>query len=322
VLIYNIRNQIAFAGFILFLGVRGMKRFLVFSVVLILMLSVCGCRSQTELIDEPRIPAAGSAPSEPETSAENELVTVRIECEANIGAGKMLSWMYGKKNEGVDIQFKTGDISDAVEAVRAGDAQAALFGLNRDERAQYEDMDIDLLFSDGIAIIVNPGNGVEDISLEQLEGILTGEITDWEQVGAASGAITVYAGASPYLQRQIERKFGIALDENVSDDYTSYKGDCGCEAVKNEAAGISFTSLAAAVGRDDIKVLKIGGVAPEGENIASGRYPLKRDYYIMTAKEGQDGQEEQHEHAVKFAQYCKSDPDVAAYLYDKGYIKP
>ncbi|MGE5493730.1 MAG: substrate-binding domain-containing protein [Burkholderiales bacterium] len=299
-----------------------MKRFLVFAVILILMLCVCGCRNQAELITEPRIPAAGSAPSEPEESAENGPVTVRVECEANIGVGKMLSWMYGKKNEGVDIQFKTGDISSAIEAVRAGDAEAALFGLNRDELAQYEDMDIDFLFSDGIAIIVNPDNGAEDISLEQLEGILTGEITDWQQIGAAPGAISVYAGASPFLQRQIERKFGIALDDNVSDDYTSYKGDYGCEAVKNEAGGISFTSLAAAVGRDDVKVLSIGGVAPEGENIASGRYPLKRDYYILTAKEGQDGQEEQHEHAVKFAQYCKSDPDVAAYLYDKGYIKP
>ena len=299
-----------------------MKRFLVFAAVLTLLLCVCGCRSQTEITGEPRIPAAGSAATEKASAEGGGPIIVRVECEANISVGKMLSWMYGKKDEGVDIQFETGDISGAIKAVRAGDAQAALFGRSRDELAQYDDFDIALLFSDGIAIIVNSGNGVEDISLEQLEGILTGKITGWEQVGAAPGPISVYAGNSPYLQRQIERKFGIALGENVSTDYAYYKGDYGCEAVKNEAGGISFTSLAAAEGRDDIKALKIGGVAPQRENVASGSYPLKRDYYILTAKDVQDGQEEQHEQAVKFVEYCESDPDVAAYLYDKGYTKP
>lgn len=293
-----------------------MKRFFVFAVLIVLMLSVCGCQEQMAKLNENEVPAAGSAPAGPEASVSGSPapVLVRVECEDYLDIGKMLSWMYEKRNGDVDIQFDAADsVSGAIDNIKAGDAQAALLGLSEDELSEYGDMKPSFLFSDGIAIIVNSGNGVENLSLEQLKGIFTGDITDWAEVGGAAGRITVYAGLSPYIQKRIDETLNITTGGNFSSDYTSYKGDYGCEAVKNEAGGISFASLSAALGNDGVKALSIEGVAPEADTIASGSYPLKRDFYIITAD---------FEQAVKFAEYCQSDPDVAAYLYDKGYVRP
>ena len=37
---------------------------------------------------------------------------------------------------------------------------------------------------DGIAVIVNTANTVEDLTMDQIRGIYVGEITDWADVAA------------------------------------------------------------------------------------------------------------------------------------------
>jgi phosphate transport system substrate-binding protein len=287
-----------------------MKRCVIFALLLAAVLACASCQT-SEKISEAQVPAAGSAPAgQPSASGEPEPVLIRVECEDGLDLGKMLSWMYGKRNEDVKIEFKTSGLSEGMESVKAGDSQAALFGLDDSELSQFADMKPELFFADGIAVIVNESNSIEGLTAEQLSAILAGKITDWAEVGGAAGQITVYAGLAPY-GRQIENTLGVTFG-SMSEDYTSYNGDYGCEAIRNEAGGISFTSLASAAGKN-VKVLKLDGAAPSGEAVMSGAYTLKRDYYLISG-----GDEE----TQKFIDYCLEDPDVAAYIYDKGYIKP
>lgn len=291
-----------------------MKKVWIFTVFLIITLCACACQGQVEKLGEAEVPAAGSAPAGPSASASGEPgpAVVRVECEQYLDLGKMLSWMYERQNGDVDITFSTGSVSDAARNIKAGDSAAALFGLDENELKEYGDMNPAFFFSDGVAIIVNSANNIEGLSTQQLEGILSGGITDWSEVGGAAGRITVYAGLSPFIGRQIERQFKITLGD-MSADYASSGGDCGCAAVENEAGGISFASLAAVTGKDGVKALKIDGASPSRETVLSGQYPLKRGFYLMA------GDDEQ---AAAFIDYCLNNPDAAAYLYDKGYIKP
>lgn len=48
-----------------------------------------------------------------------------------------------------------------------------------------------MLAYDGIAIIVNPENAVSDLDVETISKIYTGEYTNWNQVGGASGEIVL-----------------------------------------------------------------------------------------------------------------------------------
>ena len=46
---------------------------------------------------------------------------------------------------------------------------------------------------DALAVVVNPSNGIDQLTREQLEGIFTGKIKNWKQVGGADLQIVVYS---------------------------------------------------------------------------------------------------------------------------------
>ena len=48
--------------------------------------------------------------------------------------------------------------------------------LKDDEAAQLTGTAIAL---DGIAVVVNPANTIDDLSMDQIKGIYVGDITDW-----------------------------------------------------------------------------------------------------------------------------------------------
>ena len=48
--------------------------------------------------------------------------------------------------------------------------------LKDDETAQLTGTAIAL---DGIAVVVNPANTIDDLSMDQIKGIYVGDITDW-----------------------------------------------------------------------------------------------------------------------------------------------
>ena len=45
---------------------------------------------------------------------------------------------------------------------------------------------------DGVAVVVNPENGVTDLTVEQIAQIFTGEITNWSELGGADAEIAVF----------------------------------------------------------------------------------------------------------------------------------
>ncbi|MFT5856821.1 MAG: phosphate transport system substrate-binding protein [Verrucomicrobiales bacterium] len=43
-----------------------------------------------------------------------------------------------------------------------------------------------------IAVVANKGNGVRELTLKQVEGIFTGDVSDWSEVGGNAGKISIY----------------------------------------------------------------------------------------------------------------------------------
>ena len=50
-----------------------------------------------------------------------------------------------------------------------------------------------IIAKDALSVIVNPANKIGQLTREQLEGIFTGKITNWKQVGGEDLAIVVYS---------------------------------------------------------------------------------------------------------------------------------
>lgn len=142
---------------------------------------------------------------------------------------------------------------------------------------------------EGFVFFVNSENPVDDLTTEQLRGIYSGEITNWNELGSDLGKIRVFqreegSGSQSMLVRFMgDTPLMEAPTENVSDgmlgiieqvsDYKNYKNSIGysfrfysTEMVKN----------------DQIKLLSINGIAPTAENIANGSYPIGGEFYAVT----------------------------------------
>lgn len=135
---------------------------------------------------------------------------------------------------------------------------------------------------DGLAVYLNGGNPIGELSMEQLKGIFTGKITNWNQLGGPDAKIIVYS-------RENSSGTYVFFKETVLEnaDFTPRAQTMpGTAAVVNAVAkdklGIGYGGAAYAKGIKIIKVKKGNGagVAPSKATVADGSYPLARPLFF------------------------------------------
>lgn len=132
---------------------------------------------------------------------------------------------------------------------------------------------------DMIAVIVNENNPVKKLSLKQIEGIFTGSITDWSEVGGKAGAISVYTrNTSSGTYKSFS---GLAMSKkDYGDKCQKLEGNQPiCTEVSKNENGIGYVGLAYAKG-ENYKTVKVEGVSPKISKIS--KYPLARKLYYYT----------------------------------------
>ena len=142
---------------------------------------------------------------------------------------------------------------------------------------------------DGISVIVNKDNPLDELSYSQIKGIYNGDVTDWSEVGGEDGVVVAYgrqstSGTYVYFNEEV-------LDE---DDYRADKQQLAgnaeiVEAVINDPNGIGYVGVAyAEARRDELKIVSVkkadtdSAYQPTSANIASGEYPISRYLYVYT----------------------------------------
>lgn len=89
-----------------------------------------------------------------------------------------LAEAYMELNKDVTIEIQTSDSTTGMQNAMDGtcDIGMASRDLKDSEKAELTNIEIAL---DGIAVVVHPGNPVEDITMDQVKGIYVGDILDW-----------------------------------------------------------------------------------------------------------------------------------------------
>lgn len=182
---------------------------------------------------------------------------------------------------------------------------------------------------EGFVFYVNGNNPVDSLTLEQVQKIYTGEITNWKAVGgndeeirafqrpANSGSQTgmlslVMNGLdlmAPPKEDLVETMEAII---NLVSDYDNGKNSIGYSYYYYATTMYSTIDENVANG---IKLLKINGVAPNDETIQNGEYPLQTAYYIVTRKDDENNQPVQ---TLKKAMLSAKGQNVAK---EAGYVK-
>ena len=143
---------------------------------------------------------------------------------------------------------------------------------------------------EAFVFFVNSKNPVEGLTVEEIQGIYTGQITNWSQVGGKNQSIRPFqrqenSGSQSALLRLME---GLPLIEPEQEDRVGDMGgiirDVADYRNYANAIGFSFRFYASEMeANDQIRLLALDGVAPTKETIRDGSYPISDSFYAVTA---------------------------------------
>ncbi len=198
---------------------------------------------------------------------------------------------YMKKSAGKKVQVTGGGSGTGIAALINGttDIANSSRAIKPDESAKVRDRFSVLpaetaVAKDGVAIYVNEANPISQLTVEQLYGIYTGDVTNWKQVGGADAPIVLYSRENSSGTYVFFKEHVLKGDDFAAAAQTLPGTAAVVNAVSREKKGIGYGGAAYAKGVKEVKVVgKDGqGWLPSAENVKAGTYPLSRPLFMYT----------------------------------------
>jgi len=154
-----------------------------------------------------------------------------------------------------------------------------------DEKAQLTD--IQVIGYDVMGVFVHPQNPVKTLSMDQLKGIFSGQVTNWKQVGGADMPITVYSEKLAGGRATVKAFKAMVLGETPYGPVKELDDATDCVAdVAKDPGGVTASSMSFAV--PGVVAVPVGGAKPEAKAVQSGAYPLKRPLSLIAKQPGKE----------------------------------
>ncbi len=225
----------------------------------------------------------------------------------------VLTETYRDVQPDVTVNYSGTGSGAGIEAVLAGNVDIGLSSRALKPEEEEKGAVGHTVALDGVAIVVNPANGVEDLSVEQIAQIFKGEITNWSELGGEDAAIAVLGREDGSGTRSaFEEIVGVDGECKYTNEYSS-TGDVIGNVASNPNA-IGYASLSAV--DDTVKAVKVGGVECSEATIKDGSYEIQRPFLMVTLEGA-----ELSPAAEDFLNYATS-ADVAEYIAAAGAVAP
>ena len=248
-------------------------------------LTVCGAAAAAAALTA----CGGSASSSASAAAGSAASSTAAALSGNVAAGGSTSMKnviaaltegFAEVEPGVTVSYDpTGSGAGITGAAdKTLDIGLSSRALKDDEKADVDGTTIAL---DGIAIIVNNASKVEDLTVDQLKQMFTGEITNWSEVGGDDGEIVLIGREAGSGTRD---GFESIVEVKDSCKYAQELTATGAviSAVEANPLAIGYASLSA-VG-DTVKMVTVGGVECSEETVKDGSYEVQRPFVFVTNK--------------------------------------
>ena len=262
-----------------------MKKVISVALIAMLVVAMAGC-SQSQPAATTAAPAETAAQTTvaPQTEAPAALSgTVATDgstsMEKVIGA---LGEAFMEANSGVNFTYNPTGSGSGITAVSEGRCDIGLSSRALKDSEVASGLVGTVLAYDGIAVIVNPANTVEDLDLGTIAKIYTGEITNWSEVGGADAEIVLVGREAGSGTRSGFEELTETVDKCKYRQELTSTGDVITAVAQNPDA-IGYASLASV--KDSVKALKVAGVTPSEETVKDGTYLIQRPFVLVT-KEG------------------------------------
>ena len=238
------------------------------------------------------------------------------------------SWaeVFMEGHAGIEISVTGGGSGTGIAALLNGttDVCAASRSIKAKELELGEQKGITpkeiVVARDGIAVIVNPENKVDEISMAQLKGIFTGTMTKWSEVAGGSDEIMVLSresssGTFVFFQEKVLQKEDYVRSARLMPATSAI-----VQTVAADKGAIGYVGLGYALGAGDkVKILGVKveaegvGVVPSEATVASGEYEIARPLHLYVNGEPTGATKE-------FIDFCLSE-EGQGIVEQTGYVR-
>ena len=262
-----------------------MKKVISIALIAMLVVAMAGC-SQSQPAATTAAPAetAAQTTAAPQTEAPAAL-SGAVATDGSTSMEKVIGALgeaFMEANSGVNFTYNPTGSGSGITAVSEGRCDIGLSSRALKDSEVASGLVGTVLAYDGIAVIVNPANTVEDLDIETIAKIYTGEITNWAEVGGADAEIVLVGREAGSGTRSGFEELTETVDKCKYRQELTSTGDVITAVAQNPDA-IGYASLASV--KDSVKALKVAGVTPSEETVKDGTYLIQRPFVLVT-KEG------------------------------------
>ncbi len=169
-----------------------------------------------------------------------------------------------------------------IEAVTNGTADIGNSSRNLKDEEKANGVTENIVAIDGIAVVVDPANTVEDLTKDQLTSIYDGSVTNWKDVGGNDAPIVVVGREAGSGTRGAFEEL-LKLEDACK--YSNELDSTGAVMAKVASTPGSIGYVSLDVLDDTVKAVKLDGAEPTEENIKAGKYFLSRPFVMATKGE-------------------------------------
>lgn len=204
---------------------------------------------------------------------------------------EVLAETYQLQNKDVVIEVQ-GTGSSA--GIKSATDNTSMFGMASRELKDAEKklaLKETVIAKDGIALVVNNTNTIDNLSVEQIAKIYRGDVKNWSEVGGENKPIVVVTRDTASGTRgAFEDIMGLKRKVNgITVSAISQRAQVGNgngvikTIVSNNPFAVGYISLGSI--DSSLKALNVDGVTPSSEAVASGKYPVARPFLILNKED-------------------------------------
>jgi len=194
---------------------------------------------------------------------------------------EVLAEEYILLNPGAEIDIQGGGSAAGITTTQSGTCDIGMSSraLNEGEKSLWY---VEIA-RDGLAVIVNPSNPIQDLTLNQIRDIYSATISDWSQLGGSKAKIHIIAREEGSGTRSAFESLVMGTTQITPRAIVQDSNGAVRQLVKDDPNSIGFISMGLV--NETVKALHLEGIAATRENVINGTYSLSRPFLFITLSE-------------------------------------
>jgi phosphate transport system substrate-binding protein len=193
-----------------------------------------------------------------------------------------LGEVFMEKNPSVTVQAEFVGSGAGIEAVGNGSADIGNSSRNLKDEEKAKGIIENIVAIDGIAVVTDSKNAVDNLSKDQLISVYSGTVNNWKDLGGSDQPIVVIGRESGSGTRTAFEEL-LKLEDKCK--YSNELDSTGAVMAKVASTPGSIGYVSLDVLDDTVKTFKLENTDPTPENIKAGSYFLSRPFVMATKGE-------------------------------------